>query len=315
MPTCPICSLELEAPGRQDGITTVYSCKRCGSYGLDAFVTATLGRVGLDDPTRVVLSHSLRKMQSRGLPIVTSDLWKDIREHGSLPKPGEQAANLILWLGENADASDASVRVDCEELQAIIGCRRPDSVFYVANHLAQRGFVSFNRSDNTKATPPLDFQMTFDGWDEFEKLRKNTGESRTAFMAMKFGDPELDRIVNQVFRPAVAATGFELRILSDASPAGLIDDRLRVEIRRSRFLIADLTHRNPGAYWEAGFAEGLGKHVIYTCKADVFKDVAHFDTNHHLTVMWHDGADSEPVAEALKATIRATLPDEARLDD
>ena len=52
--------------------------------------------------------------------------------------------------------------------------------------------------------------------------------------------------------------------------AGLIDDRLRVEIRTSRFLIADLTHENAGAYWEAGFAEGLGKPVIYTCEKSKF---------------------------------------------
>lgn len=89
--------------------------------------------------------------------------------------------------------------------------------------------------------------------------------------------------------PAVAATGFTLKRLDEDQPAGLIDDRLRVEIRQSRFLVSDLTHRNPGAYWEAGYAEGLGKPVIYTCRKDVFEDkksAPHFDTNHHLTVIW-----------------------------
>jgi len=33
--------------------------------------------------------------------------------------------------------------------------------------------------------------------------------------------------------------------------------RMRLEIRRSRFAVVDLTHGNRGAYWEAGFAEGL----------------------------------------------------------
>ena len=133
-------------------------------------------------------------------------------------------------------------------------------------------------------------------------------------MAMKFGDPELNEVIEKIFRPAVAQTGFELRVLTDVPKAGLIDDRLRVEIRRSRFLIADITHKNLGAYWEAGFAEGLGKPVIYTCKKEEFDiGASHFDTNHHLTVMWHE--DSAQVAEDLKATIRATLPGEARLED
>ena len=132
---------------------------------------------------------------------------------------------------------------------------------------------------------------------------------------MKYGDSELDRIVREYFRPAVVSTGFELYRLDDIPKAGLIDDRLRVEIRTSRFLISDLTHENAGAYWEAGFAEGLGKPVIYTCekaKFDSYK--THFDTNHHLTVIW-DKEKPELANEQLKATIRATLPDEAKLTD
>ncbi len=135
-------------------------------------------------------------------------------------------------------------------------------------------------------------------------------------MAMKFGDKELDELVDEFFRPAVAKTGFTLRRLDDVPKAGLIDDRMRVEIKSSRFLIADLTHANNGAYWEAGYAEGLGKPVIYTCKKSVFDNPGerpHFDTNHHLTVVW-DADDRESAAERLKATIRATMPDAKQAD-
>jgi nucleoside 2-deoxyribosyltransferase len=88
-----------------------------------------------------------------------------------------------------------------------------------------------------------------------------------------------------------------------------------VEIRTSRFLISDLTHENAGAYWEAGFAEGLGKPVIYTCEKSEFEmHKTHFDTNHHLTVIW-EMDDPEAVVEKLKATIRATLLGGAKLID
>jgi hypothetical protein len=84
-------------------------------------------------------------------------------------------------------------------------------------------------------------------------------------MAMKFGDATLNDVVENHFRPAVARAGFNLRLLTDEQPAGLIDDQLRAAILGSRFLISDLTHGNQGAYWEAGFAEGLGLPVVYTC--------------------------------------------------
>jgi hypothetical protein len=268
-----------------------------------------------DDLKRAVLSHAVRKMQaSTEWPMLNSESYKQILQQSRLPKPVEQAQNLLLWLGKAAEASDSFVTESCEALQAIIGARKPESVYYVTTHLAKQGLISYDRTDSSKSTPPLRFQMTFEGWGRYDQLMHESAESRIAFMAMKFGQPELDAIVEGVFRPAVTDAGFELRILTDVPKAGLIDDRLRVEIRRSRFLIADITHQNPGAYWEAGFAEGLGKPVIYTCKKEAFAaGASHFDTNHHLTVMWHE--DTKQVAEDLKATIRATLPSEAKLNN
>jgi nucleoside 2-deoxyribosyltransferase len=97
----------------------------------------------------------------------------------------------------------------------------------------------------------------------------------------------------------------------------LIDDKLRVEIRRSKFILADLTDENRGSYWEAGFAEGLGIHVIYLCEEEKFKrEKPHFDINHHLTVIWkNDEAGLKKFADELKATIRATFPAEAKMED
>jgi nucleoside 2-deoxyribosyltransferase len=112
----------------------------------------------------------------------------------------------------------------------------------------------------------------------------------------------------------VKDTGFQLYRLDDKPEAGLIDARLRNEIRNCRFLIADLSHGNSGSYWEAGYAEGLGKPVIYTCKKSVFEgkvaDIArpHFDTNHHLTLLWEQ-ADPQSAASRLKETIRLSIPE------
>ena len=89
-------------------------------------------------------------------------------------------------------------------------------------------------------------------------------------MAMQFGDNALNWMLENVFKPSVSQTGFQLHKLDDHPRAGLIDDRLCVEIQSSDFLIADLTHDNYGAYWEAGYAEGLGKPVIYTCEKNKF---------------------------------------------
>lgn len=150
--------------------------------------------------------------------------------------------------------------------------------------------------------------LSLEGWRRFEELRRGTPAGRQAFMAMEYQNATLDKIVDEYFRPAVAATGFVLKRLDDEPKAGLIDDRLRAEIHTSRFPIVDLTHKNAGAYWEAGCAEGLGEPVIYTCEASKFEAASHFDTNHHLHVFWNEN-DLSTAAKQLKATIRATIPE------
>ncbi len=313
---CRVCGLELTDQGH-NGDVYQFQCKRCGSYRLTGSAKAVVwNQLAEDDARRAILSHALRRMQrgSHDWPLLDTSNLKQIIEHSQLPKPSEQADNLILWIGDSVRGADDSVIGECEEVQAIMGGHRPETVFYVANHLESNGLISYERIDTTKSIGPLRFQLRFEGWSAYDQLKQQVSDSRIAFMAMQFGDAELTEVVDEVFRLAVASTGFELRVLTDEPKAGLIDDRLRVEIRRSRFLIADITHTNPGAYWEAGFAEGLGKPVIYTCEKGKFDEGAsHFDTNHHLTVMWHD--DWERVAEDLKATIRATLPSEAKYDE
>jgi hypothetical protein len=159
-----------------------------------------------------------------------------------------------------------------------------------------------------------DFQLTMAGWQRCDQLRRAEVESRRGFMAMKFDD-EMHYVVQICFKPAVAKTGYELRLLTEHQPAGLIDDQLRVAIRTSRFVIADLTHANNGAYWEAGFAEGLGRPVIYTCRREEWEErKTHFDTNHLHTIIW-DRSNLDDAAMRMTATIRATLPAEATMTD
>jgi hypothetical protein len=134
-------------------------------------------------------------------------------------------------------------------------------------------------------------------------------------MAMKFGDPEMSQVFADCFKPAADRAGFSLETVLESQQAGLIDDQMRVRIRTSRFLVSDLTHASRGAYWEAGFAEGIGRPVIYTCRAaEWVEEHSHFDTNHLATIVW-DPAHLDEAGSALTAMIRATLPAEARMED
>jgi nucleoside 2-deoxyribosyltransferase len=267
-----------------------------------------------------VLSHwirtkheSISRNRSRSEPIIlTPDLVDNIIRQLP-PSCAGQANKFVLWLGDNSRPGE-SVSVRPATHQSIMGAMTPKGFLLVLRHLIDRGLL--NPATSSLSDGGTSATLSFEGWQHYEELRRGVADSRRAFMAMKYGDEQLDKLVENVLKPAVRQTGFDLsRLVDTPQPAGLIDDRLRVEIRASRFLIADLTHENAGAYWEAGYAEGLGKPVIYTCEKRKFENSeTHFDTNHHLTVLW-ESEEPGKAAEKLKATIRATLPGEAKLTD
>ena len=199
-------------------------------------------------------------------------------------------------------------------MTSIIGALSEKSTDLIIMQLLQRQLVELRNAPNNSGRT---FSLSYDGWGYYDELQRNRTESRNVLMAMQYNDPELDLVVKDYFKPAINMTGFNLVRLDESGvrKAGLIDAHMEVAIRTSRFIVADLTHKNTGAYWEAGFAHGLGKPVIYTCRKKEFSEQrTHFDTNHHQTVVWNP-EEPQSAAEELKDIIRATLPDEAILQD
>jgi hypothetical protein len=270
---------------------------------------------------RSLMSHTLRRMQrpdQKHLHQITSDelpsYWKDER----LPTPLEQADNLILWIGDNQEAPGTWVDGTQSAIAAMIG------IGVSADGNDSGGFAWLNSQLEPKKlyrfhpSPPggiVRVMLEMPGWEKYEALTKARIESHTAFMAMKFGERELDAMVKECFRPAVKRTGIELRVLTDQQGAGLIDNQIRAALLSARFVISDLTHGSYGAYWEAGFGEGRGIPVIYTCEQTAWqKNKSHFDTNHMATIIWN-AKDKKKAEDALVAMIRATLRAEAKQSD
>ena len=182
------------------------------------------------------------------------------------------------------------------------------------NASAELGHVRYDKRSKTYVLWLNDFAGDFvgnpgqyvrgDSWDTMEEALEKAASCPSAslfhlkwihsldvafcFMAMEFGDRQLEKIVVEHIKPTIRRSfNVEVNTARDIAQAGLIDEIIREHIRRAKFLLADLTHGNNGAYWEAGFAEGCGVPVIYICEERVFdRESTHFDTNHLTTVMW-----------------------------
>ncbi len=321
---CPVCQGLVE-PGRvfDGGERQDIICPGCGY-----FVITNIARHILETHSetsgagRALVSHWIRRAnEGGGKPEIDQKLLHGILAEQSLPSVLEQADDVLLRLGDellrlgtpNARIPLTSERpLNQRKLIALVGAAPEPGggLMYLLQGLGARGYL-FPREPSQYSDH---IGLTFEGWRRYEELKRTEIEGKVAFMAMPFSDGRLDRVFAR-FKEAAGDTGFELRRIIDNPPAGLIDDRLRVEIRKSRFMICELTNANAGAYWEAGYAEGLGRAVIYSCEKSYFETRhTHFDTNHCHTVLWVE-SDLDDAAERLKATIRATLPGEAKLTD
>ena len=326
MQRCPICELLLEQPLITSTEGWRFGCARCGDVLItgDPMLTnrdiATFfkNRPDADELHRRSQASFILRRQVRpgALNVVSIENMKAWDLNAPLPSVMEQLDELIRLIGGKQIAPNQPAKFKRHELAALLGTlidhELPfDEVAWLCNQPRTRELLN-------PSTPPLadaSFQLRMDGWEYYRQLMRDAPESRLAFMAMDFKEADIARVVTSCFQPAVKRAGFELRRLTDRQPAGPIDDQMRVALRTCRFVISDLTHGNRGAYWESGFAEGLGRPVIYTCRADVWeKEKTHFDTNHLATIIWNEDA-LEIAGGKLTDMIRATLPAEARLAD
>ena len=317
---CPFCLEAVTFDGGSASAIRV-DCKVCGCYRIAAITATVIAHWLYPEEQWAAASYQIRRISDRpDSPLLNNALLKDLLENTTLPMPGEALDGAVIWLATHSRFPGQVHLIGYPEYRSVFAAANVDAFNAYVKWFGDSGWITASKAgaSNSGATQ-IRASLSPLGWRRYAELTAGGAYSREAFMAMPFGESELDGLFKDYFVPAVARAGFHLRRNIDAQPAGLIDDLMRVQIRTARFVIADLTHNNRGAYWEAGFAEGLSKPVIYTCRADVFNHTdptrrTHFDTNHLSTVLW-DSTAIKDAADRLTAMIRATLPVEATLQD
>ncbi len=232
-----------------------------------------------------------QRNQGVEVPLVTEELL-DYTENRRNLQPHERAERLLRYLASQIDTIEAGASVTENTFPAYAWSESTkwEEVVYLLNYLSDSGWLSDTGTNNRifKETGLVIGVITVEGYSKIADDLINTVSSQ-AFVALWFS-PVLDPVYDQAIVPAVEAAGFTPYRADREHFLGKIDDQVIAEIRRSRFLIADMTHGDKGArgsvYFEAGFAFGLGLPVIYTCRDDML-DKLHFDTRQYPHIDWN----------------------------
>lgn len=121
--------------------------------------------------------------------------------------------------------------------------------------------------------------------------RTDPALSKDVFVALDFTHKDA---YYQAIEPTLESLKFKPICLLDQNNHDHIDNAISAGIRKSRFIVADLTFKNRGAYWEAGLAYGQQKVVILCCQqleGEKPEELVHFDLNHFKILFYKDWVD------------------------
>lgn len=177
-------------------------------------------------------------------------------------------------------------------------------------HLVKLGYL--DRSPDFNIAGLSGFCMTVKGWERLEPPI-GRGIPGRCFIAMSF-DPSLNEAFLLGIEPAVRECGFRPIRIDREHHNEKICDKILAEIRLAEFMVADFTLQRPGVYFEAGFAMGLGRPVIWMCREDDFENT-HFDTRQYNHIRWSTAMELRAkLTDRIRATVSvstdASLPRE-----
>lgn len=298
--TCPIWGpnavARVQYDSRDDTIS-VDSLRADGYYKITMEAMSMMRSDGMDDSEKARLTTMLVDEREQGVqvPIVLAERVDEAKKADPLPVP-KRAERLLRYLvkcsageiGSKIPVLDVSTPYYDHALawSESTGWRE---VIFLSDYLSKEGWVEIlEYTDGIER-----ITVTVDGYARIDSLKTSSVDSAQAFVAMWFDD-ETDDAYEKGIKPAIEQSGYTPMRIDRKPDANKLDDDIIAEIGRSRFLVSDMTHGEDGArgsvYFEAGFADGLGIPIIYTCRRDLVSKV-HFDTRQYAHIVWETPDD------------------------
>lgn len=250
--------------------------------------------------------HEMKEQKKTQWILVEGDVER-ILHSPLIPKTSMQKLDKIL-LNLYKSGNGFTIEFDFGDLVPAIGyARNREELGNMLLALCELGYIK----NTSNVVGGKNYTITIKGLERAESLLTEQNFSKRAFIAMRFSD-DLREVRDKSIKPACEACGFEAYTVDEEEHVGDITDKIISGIKTSRFVIADFTYNNPGVYYEAGYAKGLGIPVIKTCKKEWFeskdekgeKNRLHFDVEHDNLILWENAED---LRQRLESRIQAVI--------
>lgn len=295
---CPICQLPGRELTRRPEVDSFDCwCRRCGEFSL----TGRIVRTPRFTPSLApYLSAYIRQSNRAGTqPKLLPTNWIAFAElHKDTPIT-KKAQMLLEDLSQRSVVPGKHIELALELDYPLYDASSEEEATVLVESLQEDGLIKgkFSMGYHWHG------KLTMAGWQSIEGFSKTSESSNRCFIAMWLS-PDMDLLYHSGIEKAVQECGYDPIRVDLKEFNEKICDRILADIRKCKFIVADFTGHRGGVYFEVGFAMGLGKPAIFTCRDDCIKE-AHFDTNHYNHIVWKTPDD---LYERLVSRIKATIP-------
>ena len=189
----------------------------------------------------------------------------------------EKIDYILLYLARQTDYLGKEIEMSSDRIIDMYFCQNGSNDVLLAQfnffnkYLTKNNLVEGLSSslDCLDGFFPQKYILTTKAWERVYELQKKQENNKNVFVSMAFNDNT--KPTREAIRSGIIGAGFSAEFIDEIiHNRQIVPEMLRL-IRESRFLILDITEPNFGAYYEAGYAAGLGKEVIVCCKKEIFE--------------------------------------------
>jgi hypothetical protein len=310
---CYVCGTSAEKYQFGQTASVSVNCPVCGEYVITHQLVEHLrGLNGQSLEPREAsllpfLSAHIRQATTR--PMLTLDNWRAAAEQQA-QTPISTKLRLLLELIASRSTPGRFADLLPREAAPRVSANGWEELEYLLKHLAETELIErHSRPDVAPSTGsgvsvltsiPI-ARLTVKGWETVSPIGGNV--AGRCFVAMSFHESLTPAFENGI-KPAIEVDcGFSAYRVDQSEHNDQITDKIIGGILSSQFLVADFTGQRQGVYFEAGYAKGLGRPVIWACHADE-ANLLHFDTRQYNHVLWKTPAE---LRVKLTDRIRATI--------
>ncbi len=275
-------------------------CVICGRFEITPNALAGLTSKPGDTELLPYLICHIRQANERGEVFnVASHTWREFATaHKNTPFSKKTAKLLDILAARSRFIPGARIPVDSKVDWPLVDAGSQVELDYLLEFLLKEDYI------NKKYEPLV--QLNPKAWERFEKLGTGQGTPGKCFVAMSFHKSLNDAYDSGIFLAVKSDCQMEPVRVDRVEHNEKICDRIIAEIRMCQFMVADFTGQRPAVFFEAGFALGLGRPVIWSCRNDEFEKLKDsFDTRQYNHIAWNN---SEELRKKLADRIKATFP-------